>query len=94
MSHFQTAGQAAYSVSKPASWPCQKMNRTKKSANYKIQKNLQIQKGLFSRSATGWMLHFNVYNINAFSTKCTKGHVVEKATGVTHIEINTKNYWK
>ena len=41
----------------------------------KIQKILQIQKGLLSRGATGWMLHFNVRN--TFST-CPLVHV-EKA---------------
>ena len=65
------------------------MNGTKKSANYKIQKKiLKIQKGLLSRGATGWMLNFNVRNTFAFSTTCTKGHLVEKAIGVTrHIEM-------
>ena len=49
MSHFQTVGQAAYSVSKLLQGLAKQlqMNGTKRSANYKIQKILQIQKGTF-----------------------------------------------
>ena len=56
------------------------MNGTKKSANFKIQKILQIQKGLLSCGATGWMLHFNVRNTNcllnnmSFGTCCWEGN--------------------
>ena len=69
MSHFQTAGQAAYSVSKHAALLhglAKQMNGTiaKKRANCKTQKLSQFQKRLLSSGATGWMLDFRVRNTN------------------------------
>ena len=52
---------------------------------YKMQKILQIQKGLLSRSATGWMLHFNVRNTNCLlNSMCQRTCCGE---GVTHTEM-------
>ena len=54
----------------------------------KVQNILQIRKGLFSRGVTGWMLHFNVCNTNCLlNNMYLTLHVVEKAIGVTHIEM-------
>ena len=49
-----------------------------KSANFKIQKILQSQKGLLSRGATGWMLHFNVRNTNCLLNNMSFGIGLEK----------------
>ena len=65
LSHFQTAGQAAYSVSKAARWPCQTNERNKKEVQMiRYKKSCRYSKRTLSRSATGWMLHFNVRNTN------------------------------
>ena len=80
MSHFQTAGQAAYSISKPATmalpnkWTEQKrvqIIRYKKFCRFKKKRTL-------SRGATGWMLHFNVRNTNCLLNNMSFGIGLEK----------------
>ena len=54
MSHFQTAGQTAHSVSKLATWPCQTNERNKKSATYKIQKSCRFKEDVWAAVQQAW----------------------------------------
>ena len=88
MSHFQTAGQAAYSVSKPATWPCQTNGRNKKRVQIiRYKKSCRFKKDFWAVvHQAGCFISLCLTPI-AFSTTCPLVHVVEKAIGVTHIEI-------
>ena len=63
------------------------MNGTSKSANYKIQKTCRFKKDLWAAVLQAECFTSMCVTPIAFSTTCSLVHVVEKAIGVTHIEM-------